>query len=306
MWRVPSEVSAVRLWWMTDVTKLSDTTVRAVSISRLHIFSTDKRELKYKLRIKANQCHHYLQIKKNENALHTEERWWLKTDQRRLQSKRKHQHTVYWKSLSHFCCLCCCLCCLSLSLPCLPLSLSLSLVTEWIISCRGPWNQTPNPELPFLLASKIFIRTIRSSDKASTEGWGARGRKGRMCQQDVCSATLYTPTTGPSSSIWDAATSLFAPSQARQSGEGGMVPANPMPPPPPLLPSQQALLCPSPWAVGVGHTARTLGGGGHKGKLIVAWANSEKPLCTKARSHFSQQGHWKAEGGVLACGPDGL
>lgn len=65
------------------------------------------------------------------------------------------------------------------------------------------------------------------------------------------------------------------------------MPANPMPPPPPLLPSQQALLCPSPWAVGVGHTARTLGGGGHKGKLIVARANSEKPLCTKARSHFS-------------------
>lgn len=167
----------------------------------------------------------------------------------------------------------------SLSLCLVSHSLSLSLVTEWIISCRGPWNQTPNPELPFLLASKIFIRTIRSSDKASTEGWGACGRKGRMCQQDVCSATLYTQTTGPSSSIWEAATSLFAPSQARQSGEGGMVPANPMPPPPPLLPSQQALLCPSPWAVGVGHTARTLGGGGGTRASWLLHGLTQRSLC---------------------------
>ena len=178
------------------------------------------------------------------------------------------------------------------------LSLPLSLVIEWIISCQGPWNHTPNPELPFLLASKIFIRTIRSSDKASTEGWGARGREGRMCQQDVCSATLYTQTTDLSSSIWDTAASLFAPSQARQPGEGGTVPASPPTPPHPP-PSQQALLCPRPWAGGVGRTARTVGGGGHKGKLIVARANSQKPLCMRKKKRkskvpfqpFSQQGH---------------
>lgn len=169
--------------------------------------------------------------------------------------------------------------------------LSLSLVTEWIISCQGPWNHTPNPELPFLLASKIFIRTIRSSDKASTEGWGASGREGRMCQQDVCSATLYTQTTDLSSSIWDTAASLFAPSQA---GEGGTVPANPqcsLRPPLSSTLSQQALLCPRPWAGGVGRTARTVGGGGHKGKLIVALANTQKPLCTKRGSHFSRSAH---------------
>lgn len=121
MWRVPSEFSAVRLWRMTDVTKLLDTTVRAVSISRLHIFSEDKRELKYKLRIKANQCQHYLQIKKNENALHTEERWHkLETDQKRLRSKRKHQHTAYWKSFEPF----------LLSLLLSSLSLSLCLVSH--------------------------------------------------------------------------------------------------------------------------------------------------------------------------------
>lgn len=157
------------------------------------------------------------------------------------------------------------------------LHLPLSLVIEWIISCQSHWNHTPNPELPFLLASKIFIRTIRSSDKASTKGWGACGREGRMCQQDVCSATLYTQTTDLSSSIWDTAASLFAPSQAGQSG--GRWHCASYPPP-----SQQALLCPCPWAGGVGCTACTIGGGGHKGKVIVARTNSQKLFWTKARS----------------------
>lgn len=39
-------------------------------------------------------------------------------------------------------------------------------------------------------AFKIFIRTIRSSDKAERGKW----REGRTCQQDGCTATLYTPT----------------------------------------------------------------------------------------------------------------
>lgn len=173
------------------------------------------------------------------------------------------------------------------------LSPSLSLVIEWIISCQGPWNHTPNPELPFLLASKIFIRTIRSSDKASTEGWGACGREGRMCQQDVCSETLYTQTTDLSSSIWDTAASLPSPTQDRQPGEGGTVPANPPVP----SPSQQALLCPRPWAGGVGRTARTVGGGGHKGKLVVARANSEAAVHESKVSFqlFCPQGHWRIQ-----------
>lgn len=44
----------------------------AVSISGRHILSKDEREFNDKLRIKANQCHHYLQIKGNESTLRTE------------------------------------------------------------------------------------------------------------------------------------------------------------------------------------------------------------------------------------------
>lgn len=45
---------------------------------------------------------------------------------------------------------------------------------------------------------------------------------------------------------------------------GGNMPANPNSPthPPILTPSQQALLCPIPWAVGLGYTTCVLGGGG--------------------------------------------
>ena len=165
------------------------------------------------------------------------------------------------------------------------LSPSLSLVIEWIISCQGPWNHTPNPELPFLLASKIFIRTIRSSDKASTKGWGACGREGMVCQQDVCSATLYTKTC-PHQSETQQLPSL---PPVRPGCQGKVARCQLTPSPQPL--SQQALLCPRPWAGGVGHTARTVGGGGHKGKLVVAQANSQKPLCSKERSHFSRSAH---------------
>lgn len=45
---------------------------KAVSISGRHILSEDEREFSDKLRIKANQCHHYLQIKENESALRME------------------------------------------------------------------------------------------------------------------------------------------------------------------------------------------------------------------------------------------
>lgn len=66
-----AELCSLSLWWMTDVTKLLAATVRkgSVSISQLHIFSIDKRELNNKLKLKANQFYHYLQIKKNESTV---------------------------------------------------------------------------------------------------------------------------------------------------------------------------------------------------------------------------------------------
>lgn len=143
---------------------------------------------------------------------------------------------------------------LTISVDFLSFSLSFSFSGRWV----DPWNQTSNSELPFLLATKIFIRTIRSSDKASTEGWGPCIREGRMCQQDVFTATLYTQTTGLLSSIWDTAVTLFAPSQARWQHASKPQLTHP----PILTPSQQALLCPSLWAVGFGRTACVLGGGG--------------------------------------------
>lgn len=52
-----------------------------------------------------------------------------------------------------------------------------------------------NPELSFLLASKIFIRTIRSSDKTSAEGRG-RG-SARQRGQDVPAGRLFCNTLYP-------------------------------------------------------------------------------------------------------------
>lgn len=60
---------------MSDVAKLLDGAVSeraALSISGRHILSNDEREFNDKLRIKANQCHHYLQIKGNESTLRVE------------------------------------------------------------------------------------------------------------------------------------------------------------------------------------------------------------------------------------------
>lgn len=158
---------------------------------------------------------------------------------------------------------------ISVDFFCLSPCLSLSLVV-WV----DPWNQTSNSELPFLLATKIFIRTIRSSDKASTEGWGPCIREGRMCQQDVFTATLYTQTTGLLSSIWDTAVTLFAPSQARWQHASKPQLTHP-PPHSHTIPAGPALSYP----LGSGawlHNMR-IRRRGHKGELIFV---------TKARSHF--------------------
>lgn len=167
----------------------------------------------------------------------------------------------------------------TISVDFLSFSLSFSFSGHWV----DPWNQTSNSGLSFLLRTKIFIRTIRSSDKASTEGWGPCIREGRMCQQDVFTATLYTPTTGLLSSIWDTAVTLFAPSQARWHHA-----SRPRLTPPILTPSQQALLCPSPWAVGLGCTACVLGRGGAR----ASWFLSRKlGLVSDHKTHKVSEDH---------------
>lgn len=189
----------------------------------------------------------------------------------------------------------------------LSVSLSLSLVIEWIISCQGPWNHTPNPELPFLLASKIFIRTIRSSDKASTEGWGACGREGRMCQQDVCSATLYTQTTDLSSSIWDTAASLFAPSQARQPGEGGTVPANPKSPTPTAPSRLCSVLAPGQEGLAAQH-AQWEEGGTRASWLLHELTHRSRRAQKRGLISATQPARSlkNTEGGLTACGSNDL
>ncbi|TNN44847.1 hypothetical protein EYF80_044965 [Liparis tanakae] len=87
-----------------------------------------------------------------------------------------------------------------------------------------------------------------------------------MCQRDVCSATLYTPDHRPVLDHLRRSSRPLCP----QSGQA----------------SQQASLRPRPRAGGVG---RAEGGEGHKGKLIVAQANSQ-------RSRFRGSDHKVMEG----------
>lgn len=105
----------------------------------------------------------------------------------RLHTKKLYL-TTYFQTFSSFSLFCVCL------------------VTEWIISCRGHWNSTLNPELPFLLPSKIFMRTIRSSDKMSTEDSGARGKEGRMLL--LFSNTLYPHHRAVFINLWPDSRSL--------------------------------------------------------------------------------------------------
>lgn len=180
----------------------------------------------------------------------------------------------------------------------LSLSLSLFLVIEWIISCQGPWNHTPNPELPFLLASKIFIRTIRSSDKASTEGWGACGREGMVCQQDVCSATLYTETCPHQSETQPPS---FYPVRPGCQGKMALCQLTPS-----LHPgSQQALLCPRPWAGGVGHKHAQWEEGGTRASWLLHEL-THRSHCTGKQGPISAlqpaMSKKNAGGGLMACG----
>lgn len=118
------------------------------------------------------------------------------------------------------------------------------------------------------------------------EDWGQFTKQARICQQDVCSATLYTQTTEQSSSIWDPAATPIAPSQARQSAECGTA-TNPT-----YSPSQQALVCPSSWALGVGHI---LGGGGTKASWFLHDLElllHESKVCFVP---FSPQDHWRTQ-----------
>ncbi|MED6244519.1 hypothetical protein ATANTOWER_014358 [Ataeniobius toweri] len=73
------------------------------------------------------------------------------------------------------------------------------LLTPWSLNgslaVRAIETIPSNPELSFLLASKIFIRTIRSSDKmiADGRGWGCT----RQRWQDVPAGRLFCNTLYP-------------------------------------------------------------------------------------------------------------
>lgn len=81
-----------------------------------------------------------------------------------------------------------------------------------------------------------------------------------------------------------------------QSGQVAMCHQTPnLPPPPPtpiFTPSQQALLCPSPWAAGAGHTACVLGGG------AKGWADFRH----KSSVSFQPRSLKNTEGGLLMYG----
>lgn len=132
---------------MTDVAKLLDGAVSererqgaAVSISGRHILSKDEREFNDKLRIKANQCHHYLQIKGNESTLRTararekcgtrligmEYNW-----NEHINKQRCEKSFLFHSKLPR------------VPLSCLPLTLSLCVFTLRIISRQGSCNQSP-------------------------------------------------------------------------------------------------------------------------------------------------------------------
>lgn len=128
-----------------------------------------------------------------------------------------------------------------------PVRLSLTLflavsVLSGSLAVRALVTKALNSDLPFLLASKIFIRTIRSSDKESTEGRATEraGCASRMSvslsvSQSVCqSCNTPYPDRGPrphESEVQQP--SRFCP---RSHGSGAM-PANPNAPAP-LRPSR--------------------------------------------------------------------
>lgn len=288
-----STLSSLKMWWMTDVTKLMASTLTESSLNQ---WTTNilAKGVNYKLRTKT------INVWSNKPSV------WTKTLVTDKKEKMRHFETAKgWRSSL-----------LPVSFAFLPLlslphSLPpfLSLVIEWIISCQGPWNHTPNPELPFLLASKIFIRTIRSSDKASTEslgvGWGMQRGQDMPAGRLFCN-TLYLDHRPVLINLRHSSVPLCPqPDQAarRRWHSASHTPH-------PATPLQQALLCPRSWAGGVGHTTCTEGGGGHKGNLIVELTHrshhvQKQGLISTVQPTRSRSEENK-EGGMEACGLNGL
>lgn len=147
-----------------------------------------------------------------------------------------------------------------LTIFCLSPCLSLPLAIEWILETKPP-----TPEFPVLLATKIFIRTIRSSDKGSTEGWGhASERAGCASRTSFLQHSILRPQACSHQS------ETQQPPSLPPVRPGGKVPASPNIPTPHshTIPAGSALSC--PWAVGVGHTACVLGGEGTRASWFLS------------------------------------
>lgn len=104
------------------------------------------------------------------------------------------------------------------------------------------------------------------------EDWGQCTKQGRM---SVLQHSIPRPQSNPHQSETQQPPPI-APSQARQSAECGTVPTNPT-----YSPSQQALVCPSSWALGVGHI---LGGGGTRASWFLQHLTHIHDFCMKAKS----------------------
>lgn len=171
-------------------------------------------------------------------------------------------------------------CHVSLSPVCLSLSHSVSSLSG-SLAVRALVTKALNSDLPFLLASKIFMRTIRSSDKESAEGRATEraGCASRMSARlSVRPSVLQhsTPRTTdprPHESEVQQLLSLLCP-QSRQWLHASQPHRTP-----PLAPRPSRLRSAlAPGLQGGGGrwaTARTAGG-----RRIVA------PQCMRARSHF--------------------
>lgn len=166
--------------------------------------------------------------------------------------------------------------------PCLSLSLwSLS----GSLAVRALETIPPNPELPFLLASKIFIRTIRSSDKASTEGRGSE----RQRRQDVPAGRLFCNTLYPDHRPVLVHLRHSGHPLCPQPEEGGTVPARSPPPPPHPIPSRPgSVLAPGQEGSAAQHAQCVWGAGGVGGGTRASGllrGLTHRRRCAR-RSHF--------------------
>lgn len=181
---------------------------------------------------------------------------------------------------------------MSLSPVCLPLTLFLPVsFLSGSLAIRALVTKALNSDLPFLLSSKIFIRTIRSSDKESTEGrateragCASRMSVGLSVCLSVSPATLPTRTADPVLMSPRCSSPLaFAPAVT------AVARCQPAPTPPPLsVPAGSAL--PSPLGCrGVGHSAGSQGQAGcctaaHESKVSLSAAQPTRSAGAQPRT----------------------